>query len=615
MHNIINKKIIFILASLFLLISADLIHASEFTGSIGNIGTVVIIPTASPVADTYSSAQSVALTALGASSIRYTVDGTTPTCTSTVYSTNISVLRTQTIKALSCYAENNHSDVASFIYNLSIIDGSNQDIELTSATSGEADLSSGAVSILLSSSTAIDVSSSTNAVSGGHVTVGGVDETVSDFPISGQISGVDLTTAQSIGDQSVLVGEAVALESGVDDETFSITDSDFANIRLYIPDHIKVLAPSGWNKKIIGPRAGSSSGTSPSSFTVGNTVFGIGSTNSIFLFDKPVSVVITGVSGNFAYKPVGSSVWTKITNTCAGTYDSPTAPTFPGECYISSSGNTKIYTYHLTTFGSLNVVNNSASVSLGGGGGGGGSMPVPTDVSVSINSGATIANTRNVNLNLVTTGASFMMVSNLPDFSDVSSWEAVANSKPWVLTAGNGIKTVYVKFRNPSGYESSPVFASITLKTGAVIPTSKTPVAQTSTGDQDNYVFTIPTALGSRGPEVTALQERLTAEGVYSGEITGYFGLQTQAAVKRFQAKYGIEQLGAVGPATRAKLNISATSGTTTPVSTPSSYASTSQFPSNLSNMTLKELIQLLLQIGAIATDKIETAQKIVDSL
>jgi peptidoglycan hydrolase-like protein with peptidoglycan-binding domain len=54
---------------------------------------------------------------------------------------------------------------------------------------------------------------------------------------------------------------------------------------------------------------------------------------------------------------------------------------------------------------------------------------------------------------------------------------------------------------------------------------------------------------------VTELQDRLKAEGVYSGPITGYFGSLTGAAVKAFQAKYGIQQLGIVGPMTLAKLN------------------------------------------------------------
>lgn len=55
--------------------------------------------------------------------------------------------------------------------------------------------------------------------------------------------------------------------------------------------------------------------------------------------------------------------------------------------------------------------------------------------------------------------------------------------------------------------------------------------------------------------DVSALQTALTKEGVYEGDVTGGFYTQTYLAVKKFQAKYGIESTGFVGPSTRAKLN------------------------------------------------------------
>ena len=57
--------------------------------------------------------------------------------------------------------------------------------------------------------------------------------------------------------------------------------------------------------------------------------------------------------------------------------------------------------------------------------------------------------------------------------------------------------------------------------------------------------------------EVNILQEFLAKNSeIYpQGQITGYFGPLTENAVKRFQAKYGIEKVGIVGPVTRAKIN------------------------------------------------------------
>lgn len=61
-----------------------------------------------------------------------------------------------------------------------------------------------------------------------------------------------------------------------------------------------------------------------------------------------------------------------------------------------------------------------------------------------------------------------------------------------------------------------------------------------------------------RSDEVMCLQQFLKNQGsdIYpEGYITGTFGSMTQAAVKRFQEKYGIAGTGYVGPLTRAKIN------------------------------------------------------------
>lgn len=67
--------------------------------------------------------------------------------------------------------------------------------------------------------------------------------------------------------------------------------------------------------------------------------------------------------------------------------------------------------------------------------------------------------------------------------------------------------------------------------------------------------FTRLLSAGSTGDDVRNLQTRLKSEGLFNHEITGYFGPITAAAVKAYQAKYGIDQLGIVGPVTRAQLN------------------------------------------------------------
>lgn len=103
-------------------------EASEVQGTmstgLGNnsvSGIVLAAPTASPVAGTYTSAQSVSLTSAGSLNVRYTTDGTTPTCTTgTVYATSIAIPSTQTVKAISCYANSVSSSVASYTYTINI---------------------------------------------------------------------------------------------------------------------------------------------------------------------------------------------------------------------------------------------------------------------------------------------------------------------------------------------------------------------------------------------------------------------------------------------------------------------------------------------------------------
>jgi len=73
--------------------------------------------------------------------------------------------------------------------------------------------------------------------------------------------------------------------------------------------------------------------------------------------------------------------------------------------------------------------------------------------------------------------------------------------------------------------------------------------------------FTHSLAIGSRGPEVTSLQEMLFAQGYFKVSARGYFGPLTKQAVMAFQKGNGLEPVGSVGPKTRAILNALVSSG------------------------------------------------------
>jgi hypothetical protein len=60
---------------------------------------------------------------------------------------------------------------------------------------------------------------------------------------------------------------------------------------------------------------------------------------------------------------------------------------------------------------------------------------------------------------------------------------------------------------------------------------------------------------GDEGKQVSALQSALKQIGLYSGEITGFFGDLTKKSVMSFQKANALDAVGEVGPKTRELLN------------------------------------------------------------
>lgn len=65
---------------------------------------------------------------------------------------------------------------------------------------------------------------------------------------------------------------------------------------------------------------------------------------------------------------------------------------------------------------------------------------------------------------------------------------------------------------------------------------------------------------GSRGSEVTKIQQKLKRWGYYTGSIDGIYGSQTVAAVKKFQQKNGLVVDGIAGTKTLAAMGITSSS-------------------------------------------------------
>lgn len=73
------------------------------------------------------------------------------------------------------------------------------------------------------------------------------------------------------------------------------------------------------------------------------------------------------------------------------------------------------------------------------------------------------------------------------------------------------------------------------------------------------YQWTLDMSLGSSGKDVEMLQVALQSMGMFPissvMKPTGFYGGMTKKSVELFQASFGIETTGTVGPKTRAKLN------------------------------------------------------------
>jgi N-acetylmuramoyl-L-alanine amidase len=66
---------------------------------------------------------------------------------------------------------------------------------------------------------------------------------------------------------------------------------------------------------------------------------------------------------------------------------------------------------------------------------------------------------------------------------------------------------------------------------------------------------------GSSGDMVKQIQQLLKDQGFYSGSVDGVFGSATEASVKKYQQRYGLEADGKVGTKTLAAMGLKDTGG------------------------------------------------------
>ncbi len=241
--------------------------------------------------------------------------------------------------------------------------GSYTDSTLLSSSAGQVQMPNSITAISLNKTNNLDTSAGLSTASGGNVYIGGGLMALGNYTYN-DLTAQNLSGAITIGDTSMTVNKVVRLDSGITGTGVTVSTLNSApEVTVSIPDGTVIMGPSGWDGKFQPPviYTAPSTDSIPSGYTLGDHVTSLGSTSVELLFDKAISIIIKGASGAIGYKPVGSSSWVRITNACSGTYDNPTAPTFPGECFISNSTDTKIHTYHLSYFASLDSTSNTYS--------------------------------------------------------------------------------------------------------------------------------------------------------------------------------------------------------------------------------------------------------------
>ena len=302
----------------------------------------------------------------------------------------------------------------------------------------------------------------------------------------------------------------------------------------------------------------------------------------------PVSSTFTITSADRLLVATGETQFGVITTTCSTALLSKMIITAP-----AGSAQT------------ITVTPSGSACSPGSSGGGGGvvtDITPPSGTSVSINSGVASTSSLSATLALTAIDATQMLISNDVGFAG-ASWEAYATSKSWTLTSGDGVKTVYAKFRDTALNMSVAVSDTITASgTGTIAVVTNEPTQGCSGGNLYNtstgalcvnnagpqipgcgnktsgfstatgqscalnrvttgttYNFGAKTLKnGSRGDAVMELQRFLNAKLALGLVVDGKLGPKTIKVIKQWQKDNGLVADGLVGAKTKVKMNAEA---------------------------------------------------------
>jgi hypothetical protein len=218
---------------------------------------------------------------------------------------------------------------------------------------------------------------------------------------------------------------------------------------------------------------------------------------------------------------------------------------------ILSNANTSVATANITGGTTLSLYGASAgtdSLTICATGGGCDPLPVTVTGPVSTAAATTTATTAPATTTVTQTTAPTTTVTQpttvVANTALLSEIQTLQTAVTQALTQIQSIQT-----------EINQLEAQVSVGSGSDISTNVSASSATNASSGTAYNFTELLTAGSSDAEVTALQQRLTALGFYSGPITGFYGTLTGAAVSKYQTAHGITATGYVGPSTRTALN------------------------------------------------------------
>ncbi|MBN1380491.1 MAG: carboxypeptidase regulatory-like domain-containing protein [Deltaproteobacteria bacterium] len=145
---------------------------------------------------------------------------------------------------------------------------------------------------------------------------------------------------------------------------------------------------------------------------------------------------------------------------------------------------------------------------------------------ITVNSGAAVTNSVSVAINIAPVNPSVPIVE-MQFSNDGTAWsvaEPFAEVKPWILTAGDGVKTIYAKFKGSAGNWSPPVAATITLDTTPPTLAIGSPSAASTNSGPVSYTVTYTGAASiSLSAEDITLNKTGTADGTAAVSGSGNF--------------------------------------------------------------------------------------------